>query len=212
MNPPESLPAKLFLLAFDSRRGRLTARDELGYLLRAAALAELVLNGRLRDEGGKAVAGDRVPGGDPVLDELWAEVEAGGARSWRRLVERDRKRTFRAVRDQLAGARVVQLEDARFLGLFPYTRVVLRDSRYARRIAEQVGRAIRGGQPQDRVPQDAAVLAALAAAGQLKVVLGGRDRRQFKDRLDRFAEPVQPIAKALRRALTAKRAAVASSG
>jgi hypothetical protein len=202
----------MFLLAFEPRRGRLTARGDLGYLVRAAALAELVLNGRLRDEGGKAVTAGPATDGDPVLEAVWAEIETGGPRSWRRLVERERKRTFRAVRDQLAAARVVKLEDARFLGLFPYTRVALRDTRYARRVAEQVGRAIRGGQAQDRVERDAAVLAALAAAGQLKAVLGGRDRRQFKARLDRFAEPVAPVAKALRRAMVAKRAAAASGG
>ncbi|GAB2971045.1 GPP34 family phosphoprotein [Amycolatopsis acidiphila] len=212
MNPLETLPAKMFLLAFDPRRGRLTARNELGYLLRAAALAELVLNGQLRDEDGKAVAVGRAPGGDPVLDALWYDLEGGGPRSWRRLVERERKQAFHAVRDQLADARVIKLADARFLGLFPHTRVVLRDTRSARQVADQVGRAIRGGQAQGQVERDTAALAALAAAGQLKTVLGARDRRHFKARLDRFAEPVAPVTKALRRAVTARRAAIASGG
>ncbi|WP_166459700.1 GOLPH3/VPS74 family protein [Amycolatopsis pithecellobii] len=212
MNPTESLPAKMFLLAFDPGRGRLTSRDNLGYLLRASALAELVLNGRLRDEDGKAVADGRVPGPDPVLAGVWNDVGSNPARSWRRWVGRDRGRTFGEVRDQLAEAGVLKTERVRFLGLVPHTRITLRDTRAARQVADQVSRAIRGGQAAARVPQDAAVLAALAAAGQLRVVLSGRDRRQYKARLDRFAEPVEPVVKALHRVITAKRAAAASGG
>jgi hypothetical protein len=212
MNPPDSLPAKMFLLAFHPRRPRLTGRGDLGYLLRAAALAEMVLNGQLRDDGGKAVTTGRAPSSDPVSAGLWHEIEADSPRSWRRLIARDRKQTFRAVRDQLAHARVIKLEAVRFLGVFPYTRTTLRDTRHARQIAEQVGRAIRGGQAADRVDRDAALLAALASAGQLKVVLGARDRRRFKARLDQFAAPAEPVVKALHRAIAAKRAAAASGG
>lgn len=211
MNPPDSMPAKMMLLAFDLRRQRLTARDDLGYLVRAAALAELVLNGQLRDEGGKVAVAGRAPA-DPVLSGLWEEIAAASPRSWRRWLGQDRKQTFRAVRDQLAEARVVKLEQARFAGLFPYTRMTLRESRQARRVAEQVSHAIRGGQPAARVDRDVAALAALASAGQLRVVLGTRDRRQFKARLTQFATPVEPVAKALHRAITAKRAAAASGG
>lgn len=211
MNSPDSMPAKMMLLAFDLRRQRLTARDDLGYLVRAAALAELVLNGQLRDEGGKVVVTGRAPA-DPVLSGLWEEIAAASPRSWRRWLGPDRKHTFRAVREQLADAHVVKLEQARFAGLFPYIRMTLRESRHARRVAEQVSRAIRGGQPAARVDRDVAALAALASAGQLRVVLGARDRRQFKTRLTQFAAPVEPVAKALHRAITAKRAAAASGG
>jgi hypothetical protein len=36
---PESLPGQLYLLAYDPRKERLTARTQLGYLMRAAAQA-----------------------------------------------------------------------------------------------------------------------------------------------------------------------------
>jgi hypothetical protein len=52
----ESLTRSTFLLAFDLRKEKLTQRDVLGYLLRAAALAELLLAGNLADESGKARA------------------------------------------------------------------------------------------------------------------------------------------------------------
>jgi hypothetical protein len=212
MKPPESLPAQAFLLAFHPQRRRLTARTELGYLLRAAALADLVLCGHLVDESGKARAVGTVASLDPVLQEVWEQVAAAEPRSWRRWITSDRRRTFAAVRDQLADTRVVTLEQQRFLGLFPHTRITLRETPGARRIRDQVGRAIRGGQPVSRVDRDLAALAALAAAAQLRVVLGGRERRQFQARLGELGAPIEPIAKALRRAIAAKRAAAASGG
>jgi hypothetical protein len=212
MKPPESLPAQAFLLSFHPQRRRLTARHELGYLLRAAALADLVLCGRLVDESGKARAVGAATDLDPVLHQVWEQVAAAGPRSWRRWISGDRRRIFAAVRDQLADARVVKLEQTRVLGLFPHTRITLRETPGARRLGEQVGRAIRGGQPVSRVDRDLAALAALAAAAQLRVVLGRRDRRRFQARLGELGAPIEPIAKALRRAIAAKRAAAASSG
>jgi hypothetical protein len=38
---PEPRPPRLYLLAYDKRRQRLAARTQLGYVLRAAALADL---------------------------------------------------------------------------------------------------------------------------------------------------------------------------
>ncbi|HVW43273.1 MAG TPA: GPP34 family phosphoprotein [Amycolatopsis sp.] len=212
MNPPETLPARMFLLAFDPQRHRLTARGELGYLLRAAALADLVLNGHLTDAGGKAAAGAYPGELDPVLFAVWEQVSQVPPRSWRRWVSKDRRRILTAVRDQLVDARVLRLEQTRFLGLFPCTRLVLREPYRARRLGEQVGRAVRGGEPAARVEQHIAALAALASAGQLRVALGGRDRRRFKARIAELGAPVEPIATALRRAIATQRAAAASGG
>jgi Golgi phosphoprotein 3 (GPP34) len=81
MELPESLPARLYLLAYDRRRQRLTARTQLGYVLRAAALADLELRGNLTDQDGKArVAGDRVVA-DPVLDAVLQEIAGSRPRS-----------------------------------------------------------------------------------------------------------------------------------
>ena len=50
---PESLPTQLYLLAYDPRKERMTARTQLGYLMRAAALTDLRLSGHVTDEGRK---------------------------------------------------------------------------------------------------------------------------------------------------------------
>ena len=47
-----SLPTRLFLLAYDPKKQRLTNRSHLGALLRAGALAELTFAGHVADEDG----------------------------------------------------------------------------------------------------------------------------------------------------------------
>jgi hypothetical protein len=56
MTLPESLPARLYLLAYDTEKNRVTAQSQLGLVLRGAALADLYLTGRVTDENGKARA------------------------------------------------------------------------------------------------------------------------------------------------------------
>ena len=86
MDRPDSLAAQLFLLAYDTKRQRLVSRSELGYALRAAALADLVLRGSLVDDGGKPVPGSPAPGADPVLDPVLLDntTDAGkaGLKAW----------------------------------------------------------------------------------------------------------------------------------
>jgi len=202
----------MFLLAFDPQRGKLTARGELAHMVRAAALADLVLNGHLTDEGGKPAAGGYPGQLDPVLMQVWEQISQASPKSWRRWIGKDRRRTYLSVRDQLAEARVLKLERRRIAGLIPYTRVVLRETGTARRLNERVGRAVRGSEPAYRVDPETAALAALASAAQLRVALSGKDRRRFKDRIRRLGERIEPISTALRKTISAQRAAAASGG
>src|SRR5690349_10039587 len=116
---PESLPEKLFLLAVDSHRERLRGGPELGYALRAAALADLMLRGHLRDESGKARVGKPASGLDPLLRGVWEELHQAGPCSWRRCIARGRGQAIRATRDALAGAGVISVEKRGVLGLLP---------------------------------------------------------------------------------------------
>src|SRR5258708_36076324 len=83
MTLPESLPARLYLLAYDTEKNRITAQSQLGLVLRAAALADLYLAGRVTDENGKVRAtGDRRPTGNPLLDEGRQQLAEHLSRSW----------------------------------------------------------------------------------------------------------------------------------
>jgi hypothetical protein len=79
--PPDTLPAKLYLLACDVDRHRLTDRRDLGYLLRGAVLADLSLRGCLSDDDGTAKPSSSKRSGDRVLDDVLREITEGRSRS-----------------------------------------------------------------------------------------------------------------------------------
>ncbi|MEV1168177.1 GPP34 family phosphoprotein [Nonomuraea sp. NPDC049784] len=211
MKLDESLPRSAFLLAFDLRKEKLSNRGELGYLLRAAALAELVMGGNVADESGRVrpVAAPADPG--PLQAAVWEQITNSPARSWRHWIRKDRSRAFRLVRDELEAARLIRVERRRLV-LFPVERITPRRPYLSRRLAERVGRAIRGGQPVDRLGQDVRVLAALATAARLKGVVPGREWREHRGRAAMLAEPVEPVATALRKNVEAAARAAAAAG
>ncbi|MEU4726319.1 GPP34 family phosphoprotein [Nonomuraea dietziae] len=196
----ESLTRSVFLLAFDLRKGKLTQGDELGYLLRAATLAELLLAGNLVDESGKAralTAPAAAPGSLRAV--VWEQISDSPPRSWRRWVQKGSGKAVRVVRDELAAARMISVERRRIL-LFPVERITLRKAYLSRRLAERVGRAIRGGQPVGHLDEDVRVLAALATAARLKTVVPSwRETRLRQDRIQQLSAPIEPIATALRK-------------
>ncbi|MEV4565585.1 GPP34 family phosphoprotein [Nonomuraea sp. NPDC049419] len=198
----EPLTRSAFLLAFDLRKDRLVQRMELGHLLRAAALAELLLQGSLADDEGRAKAvhppAGAARGSLPAV--VWKEISTSPPRSWRRWIRKDHTKAVTLVRDELAAGRLIRVERRRVL-LFPVERVVPRRPYVSRRLAEQVGRAVRAGRPVSRIEQDVRVLAALAAAARLRTVVSARDARANRDRIEQLAQPVEPIATALRKTI-----------
>src|ERR1700727_2368107 len=101
MTLPESLPARLYLVAYDTGKNRVTARSQLGLVLRAAALTDLYLAGRVTDENGKVRAtGDGRPAGDPLLDEVLQQLAEHRPRSWQGWIAHGQP-TVRTVRAQL---------------------------------------------------------------------------------------------------------------
>ena len=93
MDRHDSLTEQLFLLAYDTGKGRLVSRSELGHALRAAVLADLLLAGHLTDERGKAAIGSPAPGTDPARDEILRQIREGRARSWQHWVARSPQST-----------------------------------------------------------------------------------------------------------------------
>lgn len=222
MDSETFLPARLFLLAYDAKKQRLTNWSHLGAVLRAGALAELQFAGHLADENGRvAVIGHRHPAHgdpahgdsvltDPLIAAVLEEVTASGRpRKWQHWVGRRGTAAVKLVREQLAAEHVIRAERRRFLGIFPYWSVTLRDTRARSRYAESARRALRGGEPADRLDRRDAAVVALAANGDLRIVVSGRDRRQFKRRIEALAEQVGPVVKGLRSAIQAAQTAAA---
>jgi|SRR5581483_7421023 len=197
MDLPESLPARLFLLALNPTRHRLTGLTQLGYLLRAGALADLEVRGLIGDESGKVRIGTKLHVGDPVLDAMLAEIAGDRPRSWRAWVQRRQWAIRAEVRGQLEEQRWIVTEPRRILGLFPALRITVLDQVAVDRLRDRLAAALEGGHVDKR---DAA-LVALAAAGQLRTVFTGRQRRVHRRRIAELGAQAGQAPPALRKVI-----------
>jgi hypothetical protein len=203
---PDSLPARMFLLAYDLNKKRMTGRSQLGYVLRGAALTELYLDGRLGEKDGKPCT--ETDGDDPY--GLLAQISASRPHSWQYWVRRDRRAIVRAVREELAKGGWIRVEPRRVLGVFPATRVTVRDPRVVKSLWGGASSALRG-KPVAHVNSLDAAAVALAAAGDLRVVVPRADRRRHKQRIEELTARTGPVPNAVRKVVAAQRAAAASA-
>lgn len=205
---PDTLPAKLYLLAWDPDRQRLSHRDDLGYLLRGAILADLSLRGCVRDEDGDVRASGTRRTGDRVLDDMLREINEDRPRGWGAWVRRRAGATLIAVEDQLAAAGVVKVDERRVLGLFRRRRATVTEPAALRAAVRD---AALGNRPVSSVADADAALVALAATGDLRTVLSRRERKDNAERITACTERCGKAAPALRRVLTSVKAARASA-
>ncbi len=199
MAVPDSLPQRIFLLAYRPDKGRVAKGADVGMMLRAAALADLYLGGHLIDERGRAIIHIRQPRHDPVLDAILEEIAGSKPGRWKRWIERRQGATFRAVRQQLGDSGWVHLQPHRFLGLFPTTRVTIRDPLVREELRRRVTTAL--NEPIDTVDRADATVVAIIAVGGLTSVLDRRTRRANKQRIRQLTEHSGPIVPALRAAI-----------
>ncbi|WP_328611495.1 GPP34 family phosphoprotein [Amycolatopsis sp. NBC_00345] len=200
-----SLPARVYLLACEGDKGRISDRRRVAMLVRAAAVTDLLLRGRLADHGGKASVTGRGPTGDLLLDDVLANLSEDGERSWRSLVRRDGADTLKSLELQLVAAGMLRQHTTRFLG-----RQVLEvaDPASARRERGRAEAALRD--PLSEVDTDDAALAALAAAAAVGVTR--REAWANSERLAELGERVGPAVPALRHLVRRLRAVRASAG
>ncbi|TCC41746.1 GOLPH3/VPS74 family protein [Kribbella speibonae] len=199
---PDSLAARLFLLAYDPERGRLTARSKLGKLLRAAILVDLQLSGHLDDDNGRARLTTRASAPvDPVVGGVLAELRAVGPRRWRRWIDRRGGVTVRQVRDELARAHLIRVEPYRVLGLFPSARITLRHPLVRRHILQSARDTLRPSRLVSRVDLRDAAIVVLASTADLRTVVTKDQRTRHKDRLAQLAVRVGPVVPALKKSL-----------
>ncbi|TCC36742.1 GOLPH3/VPS74 family protein [Kribbella sindirgiensis] len=205
---PDSLAARLFLLAYDPERGRLTARSKLGKLLRAAILVDLQLSGHLEDDNGRARLTTRASAPvDPVVAGVLAELRAVGPRRWRRWIDRRGGVTVRQVRDELARAHLIRVEPYRVLGIFPSARITLRHPLVRRHILQSARDTLRPSRLVSRVDLRDAAIVVLASTADLRTVVTKDQRTRHKDRLAQLAVRVGPVVPALKKSLQQAQAA-----
>jgi hypothetical protein len=100
---PSTLHGRLFLLAFDPKRGRFDGHEPtlFGFALRAAMLSDLYLRGYLVERDGRAVPAKAASPGDPVLRAAFAQVGVHNRATWAQLVTGNAHEAISVVREQL---------------------------------------------------------------------------------------------------------------
>ncbi|GAA2284306.1 hypothetical protein GCM10010145_65430 [Streptomyces ruber] len=209
LDGPLSLPARLYLLAWDTRRLRLTGATRLEHLVRAGALTELAQRGLLVDDDGIVTPADPdARTGDPVLDGLLELVEESRPRSWKTWVTSRARVTLDAVQAQLAAGGSLRAEKRRVLGVFPTVEYGLERVSVVEALQEGAREILRGPVPVEAVHERDAALVALAATAELRTLVAGRERRAHRARIEALTERGGAAAPALRKVLREARTAL----
>jgi len=205
MQLPESLPARVYLAAFDTERDRLTGRTWLAYALRSAALADLRLSGHIVDENGRVAPGtERHEPRDPVLRHVWSEVVAAPGRRWRSLVGANRRTTKDAVTGQLDDGGWVQVD--RPATWWRRSRVTVRDARAVGRVKEQVAASLRSPMPIERLAATDVALIAVLAVAEIRTAISKEQKREHGARIKSAIAAGGPPIDALKHAIAQARA------
>ncbi len=184
-----------YLLAYDLGKLDLYDRTRTAFLVRAAVLVELALQGSLSDRDGDAVRTGSGAAGDPVLDQA---LDAVGerTRSWKSWLRHDYKRTLEAVEDRLADAGQLTIVKRRLL-LVPKTRIRLADPAAAKALQDHLCDVLQGTEPTANIaPRDAALLV-LARAGSVPSVTARINIHAFEERIDDLVNTVEQAAPGL---------------
>ncbi|MGY0019981.1 GOLPH3/VPS74 family protein [Streptomyces sp. YJ-C3] len=166
-----SVPARLFLLAYDTGKGRIAGAPDLPLAVRAAVLAELAGRELVHDADGIVTPVLGVRTGDAVLDQLLELIEESRPRKWRGWITHRARSTHALVRQGLVADGYLHPGRGRVLGLFPRAEHALQRAGYVEVLRAEVLGALADRTPPDAVPRDDATLAVLAAAGHLRTLL-----------------------------------------
>ncbi|MPY51363.1 GOLPH3/VPS74 family protein [Streptomyces acidicola] len=211
-----SLPARLYLLAWDTTRTELTGESRLHHLVRAGALTELAQRGLLTDEDGIATPVDPdARTGDLVLDGLLELVEESRPRTWQTWVTLRARVTLDAVRAQLAADGCLRVVRRRALGFFPTVEYELERVSQVDAQQEEARRILEGPLPVAQVPERDAALVALAASAGLRTLStgtdsgsAGKDPDRRRERIEALTERGGAAAPALRKVVQEMRTAL----
>jgi hypothetical protein len=202
LNGSLSLPARLYLLAWDTTRNELTGTTHLHHLVRAGALAELAQRGLLVDDDGIATPADMDSGtGDAVLDGLLELVRESRPHRWRSWVPLHARVTLEAVREQLTADGCLRVTKRRVLGLFPTVEYSLERVAVVDALSEEVRQVLDGPvQPAEVSDRDAAVVV-LAAAAELRTLVAREERGHHEERLAELTDRTWSAAPVLRKVM-----------
>ncbi|WP_328552310.1 GOLPH3/VPS74 family protein [Streptomyces sp. NBC_00358] len=208
-NGPLSLPARLYLLSWDTTKRRIAGSTHLHHLVRAGALTELAQRGLLVDDDGIVTPVDPDSRtGDLVLDGLLELVAESRPRRWKPWVTCRARVTLDAVRAQLAAEGYLRAEKKRVLGIFPSVEYELDRVSAVEALRAEAREVLEGPVPVSEVGDREAALVALATAAELRTLATAKERKLHRARIDELSERSGAAAPALRKVVQEVRTAV----
>ncbi|WP_330460192.1 GPP34 family phosphoprotein [Streptomyces sp. NBC_00820] len=194
----DDLASLMYLLAHDEAAEGPYDRSRTELLVRAAALVDLALRGRLREVSGTVSVSGTEPTDDPVLDGVLGDAAGHG---WKSLVRRHRKRTLTEVEDRLTAAGLLTVKAPRTL--FGTRRLTVTDRAVPAALRARVSAALHGDGPVREIPAADAALLALAAAGGIRSIVSRQDQKTFRARIDACTGRLAALAPGLESAVRA---------
>ncbi|MEU8687516.1 GPP34 family phosphoprotein [Streptomyces sp. NPDC048665] len=193
----DDLPCFMYLLAYDDAAEGPYDRPRTQLLLRAAALVDLALRGRLREDDGTVTVFGTRPTGAPALDGVLHD--AAGGHGWKHLARTHRKRTLTEVEDHLTAAGVLTVKEPRTP--FGTRRLTLTDRAVPAALHARMSVALRGDEPVQSLPAADTALLALAAAAGVHSVVSRQDRKTYRARIDACTTALAALAPGLEKAV-----------
>lgn len=204
-----TLPEDLLLLALDDQSGTVPLEQSmsLDYGLAGAVLLELLLAGKVSQQGGKLISAGAKPTGDEVLDTAMQKI--GAAKRPRDLKHWVSTLSGNHLRDhivaRLVAQGIVRREEHKILWVFPSQRYPTADPLPERALRDQLRAAVLD---DDAPTPRLAALIALADACKLTDTLFSKaERKTVAPRLKAIAQG-QDMGKAVRGATEEMQAAV----
>ncbi|MFG3206600.1 GPP34 family phosphoprotein [Streptomyces sp. NPDC048192] len=193
----DDLTCAMYLLAHDEAAEGPYDRSRTALLVRAAALTDLAMRGRLAEDRGTVSVSGTGPTGNPVLDRVLRD--AVGGHSWKHLLRHHRKQTLTDVEDRLAAAGLLTVKEPRTR--FGTRRLRVTDPAVTTALRARVSAVLRGDGPVRELPAADAALLALAAAGGVRTVVSRRDQKVFRSRIDTCTGSLAVLAPGLEHAV-----------
>ncbi|MEE4418825.1 GOLPH3/VPS74 family protein [Streptomyces bugieae] len=193
----DDLACLMYLLAHDDAAEGPYDRSRTELLVRAAALIDLALRGRLGETGGTVTVSGTEPTGAPVLDGVLRDATAG--HGWKHLMRRHRKRTLTEVEDRLAAAGLLTVQTPRTR--FGTRRLTVADRAVPAALHARVSAVLHGDGPVQEIPTADAALLALAAAGGIRSVVSRQGQNLFRARIDACTGSLAALAPGLEKAV-----------
>ncbi|MFJ5046669.1 GPP34 family phosphoprotein [Streptomyces sp. NPDC088719] len=172
--PALALPEELILLALDPARGKPTCNARnLAFGTAGAVLAELEIQGRIREEGGRVHVVNPLDPADPLLAAMLRTLDPPakgrrrpGIRARRWVGDYDRYVQEKYL-DSLVERSVLSRRTHRFLGVMPYHRHFPGVPDLSRGVLDRFAAAEAAGYPDHRDRVLASLASAIGLAGDL---------------------------------------------